>query len=129
MAQLAENPHPLRSTALHVAFAVLAMGGWAAFANRGHGAEAMQLAFGIQGTLSGLITLVMKRGLELGHTRLSGIAARLIPPLISCAAIGTLLFIVHSLSGTPEVLRTLALPWTVSTVYAFVYVASLERLR
>jgi hypothetical protein len=129
MAQLAKNTHPLQSTTLHVAFAVLAMGGWAAFANRSHGVAAMQMAFVIQGTLSGLITLVMKSGLEIGHTRLRGLPARLLPPLVSCTLIGALLFVVHTLSGTPEVLRTLALPWTVSTVYAFVYVASLERAR
>lgn len=129
MAQLAENTHPLRSTTLHVAFAVVAMGSWAAFANRSHGVEAMALAFTIQGALSGLITLVMKRALEAGHARLTGLAARLVPPLISCSAIGALLFGVHTLAGTPEVIRTLAVPWTVSTLYAFVYVASLGRAR
>lgn len=129
MAQLTANTHPLRSTTLHVAFAFVAMGAWAAFANRGHGVPAMLLAFGVQGALSGLITLVMKRGLEAGHARMTGLAARLVPPLISCAAIAALLFGVHSLVGTPEVLRTIALPWTVSTLYAFVYVATLERAR
>ena len=129
MAHLAENTHPLRSTALHVGFAFVAMGGWAAFANRDHGAGAMMLAFAVQGALSALITLVMKRGLEAGHARMSGLAARLVPPLISCAAIAALLSAVHALAGTPEVLRTIAVPWTVSTLYAFVYVASLERVR
>ena len=129
MAQLMKNTHPLRSTTLHVAFAVLAMGGWAAFANRDHGAGSMQLAFAIQGTLSGLITLVMKRGLEIGHDLLTGQFASFIPPLISCTLIGALLFAVHTLGGTPEVLRTLALPWTVSTLYAIAYVASLDRAR
>lgn len=129
MAQLTGNTHPLRSTALHVAFAFVAMGAWAAFANRDHGGPAMLLAFGVQGALSGLITLVMKRGLEAGHARMAGLAARLVPPLVSCTAIGALLFGVHSLVGTPEVLRTIALPWTVSTLYAFVYVATLERAR
>lgn len=129
MAQLSGNTHPLRSTALHVAFAFVAMGGWAAFANSGHGPGAMASAFMIQGALSGLITLVMKRGLEGGHGLLTGWAARLLPPLISCTIIGGLLFILHTLAGTPEVIRTIAVPWTVSTVYAFVYVASLERAR
>lgn len=129
MAQLAENTHPLRSTALHVGFAFVAMGGWAAFANREHGAGAMLLAFVVQGALSGLITLVMKRGLEAGHARLTGLSARVVPPLISCTVIAALLYGVHTLAGTPEVIRTIALPWTVSTLYAFVYVASLERIR
>ena len=129
MAPLAQNTHPLRSTALHVGFAFVAMGGWAAFANRDHGAAAMLLAFVVQGALSGLITLVMKRGLEAGHARLTGLSARLVPPLISCAAIAVLLYGVHTLAGTPEVIRTIALPWTVSTLYAFIYVASLEHVR
>ena len=129
MAQLSENTHPLRSTALHVGFAFVAMGGWAAFANHDHGAGTMLLAFVVQGALSGLITLVMKRGLETGHARLGGLSARLVPPLISCTLIAALLFSVHTLAGTPEVIRTIALPWTVSTLYAFIYVASLERVR
>lgn len=129
MAQLSGNTHPLRSTALHVAFAFFAMGGWAAFANSGHGAGAMFAAFLVQGALSGGITLVMKRGLEAGHRRLSGGSARFLPPLISCTVIGALLAGLHALFGTPELLRTIAVPWTVSTVYAFVYVASLERAR
>lgn len=129
MAQLAENTHPLRSTALHVGFAFVAMGGWAAFANRGHGAGAMLAAFVVQGALSALITLVMKRGLEAGHARLDGVSARLVPPLISCTLIAALLSGAHTVAGTPEVIRTIALPWTVSTLYAFIYVASLERVR
>lgn len=129
MTQLSGNTHPLRSTALHVAFAFVAMGGWAAFANSGHGIGAMLAAFLVQGALSGLITLAMKRGLEAGHRRLTGWTARLLPPLISCTAIGALLFVIHILAGTPEVIRTIAVPWTVSTLYAFVYVASLERVR
>jgi hypothetical protein len=129
MAQLPANTHPLRSTSLHVAFAFIAMGGWAAFANSGHGPGAMMTAFLVQGTLSGLITLVMKRGLEAGHRRLTGWSARLLPPLVSCTVIGGLLFLIHTVAGTPEVIRTIAVPWTVSTLYAFVYVASLERAR
>ena len=129
MAQLAENTHPLRSTALHVGFAFVAMGAWAAFANRGHGDGALLAAFVVQGALSAVITLVMKRGLEAGHAGLTGLAARLLPPLISCLLIAALLTGVHSVAGTPEILRTIALPWTVSTLYAFLYVASLERVR
>ncbi|HYD26123.1 hypothetical protein [Brevundimonas sp.] len=119
----------MRSTALHVGFAFVAMGGWAAFANRDHGAGAVLLAFVVQGALSGLITLVMKRGLEAGHARLSGLSARLAPPLISCTLVAALLYGVHTAASTPEVIRTIALPWTVSTLYAFIYVASLERVR
>jgi hypothetical protein len=129
MAKPGNGNHPLRSTALHVGFAFVAMGGWAAFANREHGLGALLLAFVVQGLLSGLITLALKRGLEAGYSRLHGLAARLVPPLVSCTLIAGLLTAVHVVAGTPEVLGTIAVPWTVSTLYAFVYVASLERVR
>jgi hypothetical protein len=40
-----------RSSPLHVAFAFVAMGGWGAFANRGHGPQAMLLAGLVQGAI------------------------------------------------------------------------------
>ncbi len=116
-----------RSTAVHVALGGLAMAGWAAFANREHPLPDLLLAAVVQGALSALITLVMKRGLEAGFRRMEGWAARLVPPLLSCLTIAGVLFAAHSLAGTPEVWATLAVPWTVSTTYAFVYVASLRR--
>ncbi|HEV2082645.1 MAG TPA: hypothetical protein VGR32_09355 [Brevundimonas sp.] len=127
MAQPPSPTHPLRATVGHVAFAVVAMGGWAAFANRDHGLQAMGLAFAAQGLLSGLITLLIKRWLEWAHARLRGPAAPLLPPLASCATVAALLTGVHTAVGTPEVLATVAVPWTVSTLYAFAYALSLER--
>lgn len=115
----------LRSTPLHVAFGFVAMGGWAAFANRAHGADAMLAAFLVQGTISGLLTLVLKRGLEAGHSRMRGLAARVVPPMVSCLLIITALHEIHRLAGTPEILGTIAVPWTVSTLYAFIYTWSL----
>lgn len=115
----------LRSTWLHVAFAFIAMGAWAAFANRAHDTQAILIAFLVQGTLSGLLTLGLKRGLEGAHGRLRGLAARLLPPIISCLSIAAVLVAVHRLAGTPEVWGTIAVPWTVSTLYAFVYTWSL----
>lgn len=127
MAQPPAPTTPIRSTVAHVAFAVVAMGGWAAFANRDHGAAAMATAFVAQGALSGLITLLIKRWLEWAHARLAGPAARLVPPLVSCLTVAGLLTGVHAAVGTPEVLATVAVPWTVSTFYAFAYALSLER--
>ena len=127
MAQPPAPTHPFRSTVGHVAFAVLAMGGWAAFANRGHGGQAMLIAFAAQGAMSGLITLLIKRWLEWAHARLAGPAARVLPPLASCLTVAGVLIGVHTAVGTPEVLTTVAVPWTVSTLYAFTYALSLER--
>ena len=114
-----------RSTVVHVGFAFLAMGAWAAFANRDHGAAAMARAFAVQGALSGLITLGLKRWLEWSRRRLDPPWARIVPPLASCLAIALALGALHRLAGTPEIVRTIALPWSVSTVYAIVYTLSL----
>jgi hypothetical protein len=113
----------MRSTPVHVAFAALAMGGWALLANRGHPPADALRAAGAQGVLSGVITLILKRALEAMAARLSGRAARLFPPCITAVVILGVLVLVHRLIGTPEILRTIAVPWSVSTVYAFAYTA------
>lgn len=116
-----------QSTVVHVAFAALAMGGWALFANRQHPpAEALRAAVA-QGVLSGLITLLLKRALEAMATRFQGAAARLVPPCITAVAILGVLVLVHRLIGTPEIARTIAAPWSVSTLYAFAYSALIAR--
>jgi hypothetical protein len=117
-----------RSTVTHVAFAFVAMGGWALFANRAHGAGALAPALA-QGMLSGLITLVLKRALEAFAARLSGVPALIVPPLTSASVIFLLLVGVHWLIGTPEIAATIAVPWSVSTLYAIVYTAALARDR
>jgi fructose-specific phosphotransferase system IIC component len=114
-----------RSSALHVGFACVAMGGWAAFANRTHPLTPMLLAGLIQGLLSGAITLVLKRSLEAMAARLSGPAAFVLPPLATCAAVLAVLLSVHHLAGTPEVWATIAVPYAVSSIYAWIYTASL----
>jgi len=118
-----------RSTTVHVAFAFLAMGGWALFANREHGlAQAWAPALA-QGTLSGLITLLLKRALEAMTGRFPGALAYAAPPAITAAVILAVLVAVHRLIGTPEVLRTIAVPWTVSSLYAVAYTATLVKGR
>lgn len=117
-----------RATFVHVAFAFVAMGGWTLFANRMHGSAALVPAL-IQGAISGAITLVLKRALEAMSRRLSGVAAALLPPLVTASAILALLVGVHRVIGTPEILATVAVPWSVSTLYAIVYSAVLARGR
>lgn len=118
-----------RASWVHVAFAFLAMGGWAVFANRSHGLEHALLPGLIQGAISGAITFFLKRFLEAMSARLAGAAAVLVPPAISTAAILALLYTVHTLAGTPEVWATIAVPFAVSTTYAFVYTALIVRGR
>lgn len=117
----------LRSTIAHVGFAFLAMGSWAAFANRGHAMPAPLLAFATQGALSAAITLCLKRGLEALARRLDGAAALIVPPLAAALASASVLTLVHILAGTPEILRTIALPLTVVTSYAALYSRALTR--
>lgn len=111
-----------------MAFAFVCMGGWTWFANRAHGGEALWPALA-QGTISALITLVLKRSLEAMSRRASGPTGYIAPPFISATTIATVLVVVHSLIGTPELFATIAVPWSVSTLYAIVYAAALARGR
>ena len=120
------------NTFVHVAFGFLAMGAWAVFANRAHPLPQALLAGLVQGTISGTLTLFLKKGLERmsamffkarqsdeGQGR--NVAALFIPPVITATAIATILFTAHTLAGTPEILATIAVPLTVSTSYAILY--------
>ncbi|MCX7356896.1 MAG: hypothetical protein NT015_01920 [Alphaproteobacteria bacterium] len=118
------------NTFVHVAFGFIAMGAWAVFANRAHPLPQALLAGFVQGTISGTLTLFLKKGLERmsamffrasNHEGGRDVAALLVPPLITATAIGTILFTAHTLAGTPEMLATIAVPFTVSTSYAILY--------
>jgi hypothetical protein len=123
------------STVAHVGFGFLAMGGWAVFANRHHPLPDALLAGLVQGTVSGLLTLVLKKFLEWLAARMSPtlgqaqpvqggarrIAALIVPPLITAASILAILVSAHTLAGTPEIAATIAVPFTVSTTYAIIY--------
>jgi len=111
-----------------VGFAFVAMGGWALFANRAHGSGAILPALA-QGTLSGAITFGLKRVLEALAARLTGAAAYVVPPLATASAILALLVTVHTLIRTPEIAATIAVPWSVSSLYAIIYTAVLVRER
>lgn len=106
---------------VHMAAGALAMGGWAAFANRGHPAPAPLLAGLVQGGLTAVITLGLKRMLEAMAARLAGRAALVLPPLAACGLSAGLLSLVHAVAGTPEILRTIVVPVCVSTLYATAY--------
>jgi hypothetical protein len=119
----------MRSSIVHVGFAFLAMGGWAAFANRAHPMPAPLYAGLLQGAISATITLVLKRAIEYLASRFSGLAALLAPPVIAGLVSATLLTILHTLGGTPEIAKTIAVPLTVATSYAALYNYSLWRIR
>ncbi|WP_336812165.1 hypothetical protein [Bosea sp. MMO-172] len=119
----------MRSSIVHVGFAFLAMGSWAAFANRAHPMPAPLYAGLLQGAISATITLVLKRAIEYLASRFSGLAALLAPPVIASLVSATLLTILHTLGGTPEIAKTIAVPLTVATSYAALYNYSLWRIR
>ncbi|MEM9343233.1 MAG: hypothetical protein AAGA87_09320 [Pseudomonadota bacterium] len=106
---------------VHVAAGFLLMGIWAAFANRAHAMPAPLIAGLVQGTLTAGITLGLKHMLEALNRRLPGLSGLLIPPLLAGLASVALLSTIHTLAATPEVLRTLAVPTTVATLYAAAY--------
>jgi hypothetical protein len=118
-----------RSSAVHVAFAFLAMGGWAVFANRQHGAERALLAGLVQGTLSGLLTLGLKRFLEAAIARLPDLWATVLPPTATCAGVLAILLSAHHLAGTPNVWATISVPYAVSSSYAWIYSIGLVMAR
>jgi hypothetical protein len=109
------------SSITHVAVAFCAMGGWAMFANRGYPLPRTLLAGLVQGTLSGCLTLFLKTAVETLSKRFSGTAALCAPPVIACVTSSAILAAVHAVSGTPEILKTIALPLAVSTSYAAIY--------
>lgn len=139
------------STIAHVGFGFIAMGAWAAFANRDHGVARMLIAGLVQGTISGLLTLFLKKFLEWFNARLSPdlrqaqgdaggavanedgrqpepvegqartLLALILPPLITAASILAILVTAHTLAGTPEIAATIAVPFTISTSYAIIY--------
>lgn len=122
----------MRSSIVHVGFAFLAMGGWAAFANRAHPMPAPLQAGLLQGAISATITLVLKRAIEYLASRFTGFTgftALLAPPVIAGLVSASLLTILHTVGGTPEIAKTIAVPLTVATSYAALYNYSLWRIR
>ncbi|PZO52727.1 MAG: hypothetical protein DCF16_08580 [Alphaproteobacteria bacterium] len=109
------------STVAHVGFAFIVMGGWAVFANRDHSEPEMLLAGIVQGTISALLTLGLKKFLESFSARLKGLAALIVPPLMTAGSILIILFAAHTIADTPEIWATIAFPFTVSTTYAVIY--------
>lgn len=116
-----------RSAAAHTGVAFLAMGGWAAFANRNHPMPAPLYAGLLQGAISATITYGLKRVVEAVSARTRGFAAILWPTLAAWAVSMAILMTLHSLAGTPELATTVALPNMVATVYAALYARAIRR--
>jgi hypothetical protein len=118
-----------RSSAVHVAFAFLAMGAWAAFANREAGLGRALVTGVLQGALSAAITFGLKWFLERASARFEGVWAAIVPPTTSCAVILVLLLAAHSAAGTRRIWATISLPYAVSSTFAWVYALMVMRGR
>ena len=118
-----------QSSFMHVVGAFVAMGGWAFFANSAYEMPKPLFAALLQGGLSACITLFLKKTIEALAARLSGIIALIAPPLAAIAASFILLTTLHTLAGTPEVFLTIALPFTVASLYAAIYNFSLWKTK
>jgi mannose/fructose/N-acetylgalactosamine-specific phosphotransferase system component IIC len=123
----ASRPGWASNTVVHVAFGFVMLGGWAVFANRHHPLPDALLAGLVQGTISGSLTLVLKKFLEWISARFSGLSALVLPPVVTASAILLILFSAHTLAGTPEIAATIAVPFAVSTTYAILYNLKLWR--
>lgn len=125
----ASSDRALRSSALHVAVGFVGMGCWAAFANRDHAMPAPLIAGLVQGCLSGVLTLVMKRMIEAVSARLKGPGGAILPPLLAVGLSLAVLSALHLIAGTPEIAATIALPLTVTAIYSTSYSLALRRNR
>lgn len=122
-------PSLAERTSTHVAGAVAVMGGWAAFANRAHGGAASFRAGLVQMLVSAVVTFTLKTALEAMTSRLRGVAAFVVPPLVTCSAVLGLLVTAHRLAGTRELWSTIAIPYAASSAYAWISVFILARRR
>jgi mannose/fructose/N-acetylgalactosamine-specific phosphotransferase system component IIC len=115
------SPSLLERAWVHVGFAFAAMGGWALYANWGYAMPKPVIAALIQGVLSGTITFGMKRVLDRLRAAVSRPRGVWVPPLITLALSLTVLVLVNMVCGTPEVIKTIAVPFSVASTYAVIY--------
>ena len=117
----------------HVLAGFVLMGSWAAFANRAHGVETMVQAGLVQATITAVITLGMKKSIDAISAALRRAqrpaASLIVPPLAVCSVSLGLLTGLHTLAGTPELARTIVVPFSVSFLYACLYAFNLWRTK
>ena len=114
-------------TATHILFAFFMMGSWAFYANADHAMPKPAVAAFVQGTSSACITLFLKTLLETLSRRFGGTAVLIMPPAIACTLSLGILIAMHWLSGTPEMFATIAVPFSVASIYAVTYNFTLWR--
>lgn len=111
----------LQSSITHISFAFVAMGSWAVFANWAHPMPKPLYAGLLQGLMSATITFFLKRTIETLQAKFKRKQALWAPPAVACSASLGLLAGAHILAGTPEVIKTIILPFSVAASYATLY--------
>ena len=107
------------------------MGGWAFLANMSHPLPAPIYAGLLQGLLSAIITLGLKKAFEFSfhYWARRGRAKHglIVTPPSICTLSASSLLICHFLAGTPELLATIIVPSGTALFYGFVYCYSMYR--
>ncbi len=75
----------------------------------------------LQGALSGAITFALKRTLDFLRGHVARAFGWWLPPVIALSVSFCLLVAAHLAAGTPEVARTISLPFSVASLYALSY--------
>ena len=125
--------HPVIRSALLALASLLVWGGWAFFANRGHGSGAALTAAGVQGasslTVTFLMTLLMEGSMRWLPLRLDG-WGRMLPVAVVGLGFQVVYTVVWHLVGeTPELLMTIAPGVLSGAVYCLLYALQLDRER
>ncbi|MFC4259845.1 hypothetical protein ACFOZ5_12465 [Marinobacter lacisalsi] len=103
-------------------------GGWALLANWQAGVRPALMAGLLQGAMSFLVTLLMASAVIWQVRRLRRPAGKiLVPTLLTVSVTGSLLYLLHTLSGTPGVWRTIVPPTTVAFFYCLLLSVESQR--
>lgn len=108
--------------------AAIFYGAWAAWMNSAAGAGAATRAALVQATSSAIMTMLVLIVLTALYNALpKGRAWFPVPALLTVGGAGTIVSGAHLLAGTPEVVRTVALPMSLGLIYCLVTTARLRQ--
>jgi hypothetical protein len=120
----------LRRVAFFAVTALLLYGGWAIHANWQHGLPKSLSAGLTQGLLSLVSTVILTSAMETVFRRLSPGVGRFMATGLGPTTVALLLMaIVHSLTGTSEIVTTMLPPLAIGYAYSLIYAAGLTRSR
>ncbi len=110
-----------QSSITHILFAFIVMGSWSIFANWSYPFPRAYVAGLVQSTLSASITYLLKRVIERLAMKFTNGYVLWAPPLIACFVSLCILVTIHLIARTPELIRTISLPFCVASTYAAIY--------